>query len=1089
MMKPKSHTFMSQNSTSHASKRLLSIFVICLIVLSNSLTANADNFNKYVGQSFVLPVPKAPISNAAIRSWSYSSRSSHINVTNSGTMSLGEAVITSYFTGSETIECWYQYTIYNPNGSYTVGSSTEYHMVTCIGNNISIDGPKTQLNVGESMQLTYSFDKSTYGITPQITWKCGSNIASVDYRGYVTALRSGEATITAQSNLGGNVASYRISVREIDPTSVTISPSNASVYCDGTVTLSASVYPSGAPQNVTWSIYEGSSSTASVNSYGVVSGYNPGSITVKATAKNGVYGTRVVNVYEPSLTQTGSTPSNNAVEQNVFITPTVTFSHALSKSIYFDQISMKTSDGTSIPGAASISGKSVVFNPSKPLAPNTKYVLTIPSNAVKNKWGTSYSKVVNLIFTTGELEKLTISISPNIRFVKNGATFKLTSSKVGATIYYTKDGTQPTNKSLKYCEPIAIQNDVKIRAVAHLEGYADSEILSQDYIISNVAVTNCFPNNENPLYKYADVIPSMTFSNRIEASSNIDKISFTCVGLGELQKNVIVCDSAIYIIPNVQLELGNIYTISIPANAIKTWQGEYNEAAQWSFTTGDYFKQISARGPELSMALKSDNSLFIWGSNYESGSNTDGSYNYHLIESPIVFMSDVVNVSSGYMHHAAIKADGSLWMWGRQYCGEFGNGSGQASSNPVKVLNGDVSFISAGGQATGLIKSDGSLWMAGRNDFGQIGNNSTNIVKTFVQVMNNVKSVSVGWCNTLAVTNDNKLYGWGRNDMAQLPGLESNMILEPTLLMENVKMASLSSTASKYFAAIKTNGDLIVWETGNEKPQTIDGNVSFVSVGKDYLEYIKEDGTLWGMGLNSYGQLGNGNSEELNQPVTILEGVKSICTSQETTFALKENGSVWSWGHNKNGMLGQTGIRSEICMNPTQVLDGIPMSDLMGISSYKKNLSIPVNTDGVVPVYPYPLTANYSAINWSSSNPEYVTIDDRGIIHGESVGKSTIKATIQDNKGKQYDATCIISVVDSGNGIDDIYSSDLIIWVSELKVHLQNVPANTTVTLVGINGEILDTKKSIGAEIILNAPNTGVYVVIVGNQSYKVLCK
>lgn len=478
------------------------------MTLCTAQTAQADSFNKAVGQAFVLPIPKCPVNNGFVNSWSYSCSSTKINITNRGSSDPSEAVITSYFDGSMTIECYFQY-IYYINNIPRSGTSTEYHRVTCMGNNISISAPKSQLNVGESMQLSYQFSNYTYGVTPQITWKCGSNAASVDYRGYVTALREGEATITAQSNLGGNIASYKITIREIDPTSVTISPTNPSVYCDGTVSLSATVNPSGAPQNVTWSLYEGSSSTATVSSSGVVSGYNPGTVTVKATAKNGVYATRVVNVYEPALTQTGTSPTNNSIGQNAFVNPSVSFSHAINKADNFEQISLKDSYGNTVSGAATISGKSIVFSPSKPLSPNTKYILTIPVNSVKNKWGTSYSKIVTLSFTTGDLEKLTLSISPTNKFIKKGTTFKLASNKANATIYYTTDGSQPSNNSTKYINPVAIESDAVINAYAELEGYTNSDIISQEFIISNVAVTCFYPNDDTPLFNYNNLLDEL----------------------------------------------------------------------------------------------------------------------------------------------------------------------------------------------------------------------------------------------------------------------------------------------------------------------------------------------------------------------------------------------------------------------------------------------------------------------------------------------------------------------------------------------------------------------------------------------------
>ena len=111
---------------------------------------------------------------------------------------------------------------------------------------------------------------------------------------------------------------------------------------------------------------------------------------------------------------------------------------------------------------------------------------------------------------------------------------------------------------------------------------------------------------------------------------------------------------------------------------------------------------------------------------------------------PSSFVSgDVVAISSGYMHHALLKRDGSLWMWGRQLCGEFGNGSTTASVQPVKVMDG-VKSVSCGLQTTAIVKQDGTLWMCGRNDFGQI-DESHEVKRQFVKVAEGVLEAKLGY--------------------------------------------------------------------------------------------------------------------------------------------------------------------------------------------------------------------------------------------------------------------------------------------------------------------------------------------------------
>ena len=113
----------------------------------------------------------------------------------------------------------------------------------------------------------------------------------------------------------------------------------------------------------------------------------------------------------------------------------------------------------------------------------------------------------------------------------------------------------------------------------------------------------------------------------------------------------------------------------------------------------------------------------MWGWNYKGvvgNENTGGTHGF----APAKLMDDVVSVSLGYLHAAAIKRDGSLWTWGDNSHGELGDGTTESSTTPVKVMDG-VSAVSLGGSHTGVIMTDGSLLTWGCNDDGQLGNETT----------------------------------------------------------------------------------------------------------------------------------------------------------------------------------------------------------------------------------------------------------------------------------------------------------------------------------------------------------------------------
>ncbi len=70
--------------------------------------------------------------------------------------------------------------------------------------------------------------------------------------------------------------------------------------------------------------------------------------------------------------------------------------------------------------------------------------------------------------------------------------------------------------------------------------------------------------------------------------------------------------------------------------------------------------------------------------------------------------------------------------------------------------------------------------------------------------------------------------------------------------------------------------------------------------------YRKGDGTLWGWGQNTYGQLGDGTTVDKFSPVQI--GIdtdwKLVSAGQTHTLAIKEDGTLWAWGDNSKGQLG-----------------------------------------------------------------------------------------------------------------------------------------------------------------------------------------
>lgn len=79
-----------------------------------------------------------------------------------------------------------------------------------------------------------------------------------------------------------------------------------------------------------------------------------------------------------------------------------------------------------------------------------------------------------------------------------------------------------------------------------------------------------------------------------------------------------------------------------------------------------------------------------------------------------------------------------------------------------------------------------------------------------------------------------------------------------------------------------------------------------VTAGKYHNIALKNDGTLWAWGDNSYGQLGDGTTATRSIPVQIGEETAwtDVAAGDFHTIAIKNNGTLWAWGQNSSGQLG-----------------------------------------------------------------------------------------------------------------------------------------------------------------------------------------
>lgn len=171
------------------------------------------------------------------------------------------------------------------------------------------------------------------------------------------------------------------------------------------------------------------------------------------------------------------------------------------------------------------------------------------------------------------------------------------------------------------------------------------------------------------------------------------------------------------------------------------------------------WKQVSL-GKVEGAAIKTDGTLWTWGNNAygQLGINVSGGSR----SSPVQTISNVQTwktVSLGDARVAAIKTDGSLWTWGRGTLGALGNDLVVNQSSPVQTISGGVNWkvVSVSCNHMAAIKTDGSLWLWGQAAGGILANSGTINRSSPVQTISggtDWKHVAAGCILTAAIRDE-----------------------------------------------------------------------------------------------------------------------------------------------------------------------------------------------------------------------------------------------------------------------------------------------------------------------------------------------
>jgi alpha-tubulin suppressor-like RCC1 family protein len=298
-------------------------------------------------------------------------------------------------------------------------------------------------------------------------------------------------------------------------------------------------------------------------------------------------------------------------------------------------------------------------------------------------------------------------------------------------------------------------------------------------------------------------------------------------------------------------------------------------------------------------------------------------------------------LTAGYAHTCARRANGTVYCWGNDGYGQLGQGTPGGSVNvlPVPVVGmTDSVELTAGHHHTCVRHPDATVSCWGWNRHGQLGDGTTTdrYLPTPVFGLDDAAQLTAAAEHTCVRHAGWDASCWGDNDFGQLGDDTQIDRPTPTLVAGGDYSAVELTAGSGHTCGRAVNGAASCWGY-NGVGQLGDGTFTVirpapylsvlglhdaveVAAGAYHTCARHADATVSCWGYNNYGQLGNGTTTTSYVPTLVvgIDDAVELTAGLTHTCARHANGSVSCWGANHIGQLGDgTWTRSLV---PTQAV-------------------------------------------------------------------------------------------------------------------------------------------------------------------------
>ena len=281
---------------------------------------------------------------------------------------------------------------------------------------------------------------------------------------------------------------------------------------------------------------------------------------------------------------------------------------------------------------------------------------------------------------------------------------------------------------------------------------------------------------------------------------------------------------------------------------------------------------------------------------------------------------NAIKITGGYQTVGIVTSSGKAIAWGKNSYGVLGNGTTTDNIISKVTIGEDVDDFKLTCYSGMFLKDNGKVYSAGLNNYGQLGIGNTTSKSTYTEISidteSKIKYIAPGGNTSAIMTSDGKVYETGYNQKGQL--------------------SDGTTTNSNKFKLLLNNDNTEVTDT-LVIPEKI-GDAT--NVKHTLFALIRKDGSIWTVGENTYGQLGNGTT--LNATYLTKVGADEVKLNVRNEYI-------------------KIGNKLEI-----KATEGESINAFIQDSS------------------------NKGSWTWTSSNEDVATIDNNGTVTGKTIGYTTI---------------------------------------------------------------------------------------------------